>query len=560
MFRSLALMFLLVFALIQVRGQAITACPENIGFESGTFANWECFKGLLPQTGEKSALPSDQNKISVSPTKPIPGLHTLIKNTGQKDPYGNFPLKSPNGSSNIVRLGNDLTGRGVDRISYTIKVPAGVEFYSITFNYAVVFQNPDHKHEEQPRFTARVFDVATETSTDCGSFEFVASGGLPGFLASTKDRTVLYKPWAPVLVNLSSYLGKTIRLEFTVSDCSRGGHFGYAYVDFNEDCSAPLSGNLTCTSKNTVTLKALPGFASYRWFDAARNIDLGTSETLKMTPAPAVGTKIGIEMVPYPGLGCTQILYTTIQDAVMTIRNPLARCTSVDLTDPALREGNSSDLSYSYWKDSQATIPLLNPEAVSKSGTYYVKGLSSSGCSIVLPTQVSIIELPNVQLDLNFRANYPGTVDLTTRKIPFLDVAYSYWLDAAATIQLKEPERISRPGTYYIKLSSENGCTKVLEARVEIFTSELAVPTVFTPNGDQINDLFTIFINDEIKVSEFRIFNRWGEVVYLTRDITNYWNGFRANTEVPSGVYYWVLKGMVNSKPYSNSGNVMLIR
>jgi gliding motility-associated-like protein len=553
-------MFLLVFALIQVRGQVITACPENIGFESGTFANWECFRGLLPLTGDNSASQALVSKIYLSPTNPIPNLHTLIKNTGQRDPYGNFPLKSPNGSSNIVRLGNDLTGRGVDRISYTIKVPADVEFYSITFNYAVVFQNPNHKHEEQPRFTARVFDVATESSTDCGSFEFVASGGLPGFLASPKDRTVLYKPWAPVLVNLSTYLGKTIRLEFTASDCSRGGHFGYAYLDFNEDCSVPVMGNLTCTGINTVTLKALPGFASYRWFDVSRNIDLGTSETLKMTPAPAVGTKIGIELVPYPGLGCTQILYITIQEVGMTIRDHLARCTSVNLTDPALREGNSSDLSYSYWRDSRATIPLLKPEAVSKSGTYYVKGLSPSGCSIVLPTQVSIIELPNVQLDLNFKANHPGSVDLTTRKIPFLDVAYSYWMDAAATIQLKEPEHVSRPGTYYIKLSSENGCTKVLAASVEIYASKLSVPTVFTPNGDQINDLFTIFINEEIKVSEFRIFNRWGEVVFLTRDITNYWNGFRENTEVPSGVYYWVLKGMVNSKPYSNSGNVMLIR
>ena len=176
-------MFLLVFALMQVRGQAITACPENIGFESGTFAKWECFRGLLPLTGDNSASQALVSKIYLSPTNPIPNLHTLIKNTGQRDPYGNFPLKSPNGSSNIVRLGNDLTGRGVDRISYTIKVPADVEFYSITFNYAVVFQNPNHKHEEQPRFTARVFDVATESSTDCGSFEFVASGGLPGFLA-----------------------------------------------------------------------------------------------------------------------------------------------------------------------------------------------------------------------------------------------------------------------------------------------------------------------------------------------------------------------------------------
>lgn len=553
-------MFLLVFALSEVRAQVNTACPENIGFESKTFANWECFKGLLPQTDEKSSKPIEASNIQLNPTLPIPGLHTLIADGNQKDPYGNFSLKAPNGSTTIVRLGNDLTGRGVDRISYTINVPADVESYSITFNYAVVFQNPDHKFEEQPRFTARVFDILTETSTSCGSFEFVASGGLPGFQVSPKDKTVLYKPWAPVLVNLSNYLGKTIRLEFTASDCSRGGHFGYAYIDFNENCSIPVAGNMTCRSNNTVTLKALSGFASYRWFDLAKNIDLGTSENLNLSPAPAVGTKIGIEMVPYPGLGCTQVLYTVIQEIGMSLRDPIPTCVSVDLTEPRLKEGNSSDLTYTYWKDSQATIPLINPKAVTKSGTYYVKGSSSSGCSIVLPTQVTIIELPKIQLDLKFRAKFPETVDLTLRKVPFLDVTYSYWMDAAASIPLKEPERVSRPGTYFIKLSSENGCSVILSAIVEIFSSELTAPTVFTPNNDQINDFFTVFINDKLKVNEFKIFNRWGEVVFITRDINNYWNGFRDNTEVPSGVYYWVLKGVMDSKPYSNSGNVMLIR
>jgi gliding motility-associated-like protein len=560
MFRWLALMFLLVFALFQGRAQVFTSCPENIGFESGTFHNWECYRGLLDVTGEKSSNTVITPKFNVSPTKPINGLHTLIKYNGQNDFYGNFPLKAPNGSSTIIRLGNDLSGRGVDRISYTLDVPLDVESYSITFNYAVVFQNPDHKFEEQPKFTARVIDVLTGSSTVCGSFEFVASGGLPGFLVSPKDRTVLYKPWAPILVDLSSYLGKKIRLEFTTSDCSRSGHFGYAYIDFNEDCSLPITGNMICKSNNSVTLKALSGFASYRWFDVAKNIDLGTSSSLEISPIPPVGTKIGIEMVPYQGLGCTQTLFTTIQDVAMSIRDPLAKCTYVDLTDPILKVGNSSDLVYTYWKDNQASIPLINPQAVSKSGTYYVKGSNTSGCYMILPIQVSIIELPKFEFDLTFKANYPATVDLTTRKAPFLYLSYSYWMDEATTIPLNNPDRVSRPGTYFIKLSDENGCSSVLTVVVEIYSSRLLVPTLFTPNGDQVNDFLTVFTTEQLKVSEFRIFNRWGNVVYLSRDINNYWNGFKENMEVPSGVYYWVLMGTLNSKPYYNSGNVTLIR
>lgn len=559
MIRRLLFIFLIVFAFILVRAQGLSVCPENIGFESGTFANWKCYQGILSQTWDKFGNQISPNSY-LNPTLPIKGIHTLISKSDQKDLYGNFSLNSPNGSKNIIRLGNDLTGRGIDRISYTIDVPANLESYSITFNYAVVFQNPNHESEEQPRFTARVVDVSTESSTDCGSFEFVAGGGLPGFLASSRDRTVLFKPWSPVLVNLSDYLGKTIRLEFTASDCSRGGHFGYAYIDFNENCSVPITGNMTCTNKNTTTLKALPGFLSYRWFDVAKNTNLGTSEILNMTPAPAVGTKIGIEMVPYPGLGCTQTLYITIQDVEMFVRDPLARCNSVDLTDPTLREGNSTDISYSFWKDNKATIPLTNPQAVSKSGTYYVKGLSSSGCSKVQPVYVNVIELPELDLDLEFELSFPETVDLTIPKSSVIKLAYSYWMDASATIPLKNPSQISRTGKYYIKVIAESGCSAVLEASVKISTSDLIVPSIITPNGDQVNDQLAVFSNDQIKVSEFRIFNRWGELVFFTRDITNYWNGYRGNTELPSGVYYWLLKGVLGSKPYSNSGNVVLIR
>jgi hypothetical protein len=103
MIRRLALLFLLVFALFQGRAQVFTSCPENIGFESGTFNNWECYRGLLEVTGEKSNNTVITPNISVSPTKPINCLHALIKNTGKKDLYGNFTLKAPNGSNTIIK-------------------------------------------------------------------------------------------------------------------------------------------------------------------------------------------------------------------------------------------------------------------------------------------------------------------------------------------------------------------------------------------------------------------------------------------------------------------------
>jgi len=67
-------------------------------------------------------------------------------------------------------------------------------------------------------------------------------------------------------------------------------------------------------------------------------------------------------------------------------------------------------------------------------------------------------------------------------------------------------------------------------------------------------------LNEEIKVKRFRIFNRWGDVVFTTPDIENYWTGVKESAQVPTGVYYWVFEGIRNSKPYIKSGYVTLVR
>lgn len=560
MFQRVLFLFIMCLLAIQSTAQVVTQCPQNIGFENETLLNWDCYVGEISGTGERFPDAVRPPRVTLNFTSPIPGQHTLIRKGSGIDAYGQFSLDAPNGSNYVIQLGNDLTGRGVDRISYTIQVPANVESYSIIFNYAVVFQNPGHEVDEQPKFTARVYDPSTDSSTDCGSFEFVSQGGLPGFEPSVRDSRVLFKDWAPVLVNLSSYLGRTIRLEFTAFDCSRGGHFGYAYIDFNENCSIPVTGNITCPGTNKITLKTLPGFNSYRWFNADSGEDLGTSDSLVVSPVPLVGTKIGIELIPFPGLGCTQILYTVINGMDMKLRDPVPRCISVDITDISLKVGNSSDLTYSYWRNSQATIPLPNPNKVGVSGMYYVKGISSSGCVRIIPTRVTIIQVPGVTFNRVLEANFPETIDLTTAFTPDPNLNYTYWMDSETTIPLPYPERIFKSGTYYIKSTSNGGCVSVTSAPVQIFVPEMAIPNIFTPNGDQVNDELTVLLNEEILVRSFRIFNRWGDVVFTTTDIENYWSGIKNGLQVPTGVYYWVFEGFRNFKPYTKSGYVTLVR
>lgn len=581
MFGRFILIVIPAFFYFPCYGQVVTQCPQNIGFETGLFTNWQTYAGEISDTRPEAAPVVRPAVISLRQSAPLADQHLLIPRSDEKDYYGEFSLNAPNGSGYVVKLGNDYPGRGAESISYTIDVPSDVESYSIIFSYAVVFENPPHMYDEQPKFTARVFDLASNTSTDCGSFEFVAQGGLPGFQVSPypgrhpvnnnnnnnnpdnpvqTPPPVLFRTWSPVLVNLSDYRGRSIRLEFTTNDCSRGGHFGYAYIDFNENCSIPLTGNVTCPETEEITLKTLPGFYGYKWYDAATSQVLGSTDSLVLRPVPPAGTRIAVELVPYPGLGCTQTLYTEINNMEMNISDPLPDCISVDLTDISLKVGNSSDITYSYWQNAEADEPIPDPRHVNVSGTYFIRGLSSSGCTLIRPVRVTIIPVPPVILNGILQATYPGTVDITRTFDHDPDMEYTYWRNREATIPLPDPGRVGRKAIYYIRSETPDGCIGITPVPVDILIPDIVVPNTFTPNGDGTNDVFTILLNSNVLVKYLRIFNRWGNVVFQTTDINNYWDGFKSSSQVPVGVYYWILEGVLDSKRYLRSGYITLLR
>jgi gliding motility-associated-like protein len=65
---------------------------------------------------------------------------------------------------------------------------------------------------------------------------------------------------------------------------------------------------------------------------------------------------------------------------------------------------------------------------------------------------------------------------------------------------------------------------------------------VLTPNGDGINDLWTVTNLHLYERHEVKIFDRAGKVVFTSRDYKNEWNGTNAGKELPQGTYYYVIR------------------
>ncbi|WP_315819887.1 gliding motility-associated C-terminal domain-containing protein [Paraflavitalea speifideaquila] len=65
--------------------------------------------------------------------------------------------------------------------------------------------------------------------------------------------------------------------------------------------------------------------------------------------------------------------------------------------------------------------------------------------------------------------------------------------------------------------------------------TKLDIPNTFTPNNDGINDEFRIGVTGYFKLNGLRIFNRWGQLVFESKDLNYVWNGKKMDN-----YYQWV--------------------
>ena len=101
----------------------------------------------------------------------------------------------------------------------------------------------------------------------------------------------------------------------------------------------------------------------------------------------------------------------------------------------------------------------------------------------------------------------------------------------------------SEPGAYRVVCSVSNGtcASDSTEMMVAISESYLAVPNVFTPNGDGQNDEFRVAYRS---LAEFHIwvYNRWGKLVYESTDPAKGWDGTIGSRQAAEGAYFYVIR------------------
>jgi gliding motility-associated-like protein len=116
-------------------------------------------------------------------------------------------------------------------------------------------------------------------------------------------------------------------------------------------------------------------------------------------------------------------------------------------------------------------------------------------------------------------------------------------------------------GTYkfMFEATGGNGCVSTKQVNVMVL-QPLYMPTSFTPNGDGINEVFRIPPGSAFQLKEFSIFDRWGNKVFATRNITKGWDGKFKNDILPETYVYVITGKDLYMKDVAIKGTVTLIR
>ena len=122
-------------------------------------------------------------------------------------------------------------------------------------------------------------------------------------------------------------------------------------------------------------------------------------------------------------------------------------------------------------------------------------------------------------------------------------------------------------GCYVVTATDSFGNESIISNQICVKNCpEYELPNVFSPNGDNVNDLFVPIKNKHIESVDMKIFNRWGQMVFETTESEIKWNGKKRGkkSNCSEGVYFYVC--IVNElklngiSSYSLKGNVSLIR
>jgi len=302
-----------------------------------------------------------------------------------------------------------------------------------------------------------------------------------------------------------------------------------------------LHSDTSACSAQKITLRAPPGYTNYLWYNKSTSdtnvvSGFGTYWVMSLAGSSCKESAMIDSFTVKPGKS----------SMIFSLGPDTATCDTVPLSAPF------KEVQF-LWQDGSTDSIYM----ATKPGTYYVtisKGVcvSSDTINITRPdisqhlsdTTVCKGEGAMVQL----QANVPpgGTV---------------LWNNGSTNAV----NTVTDSGRYWVTVTNA-GCTSSdsMTLQTELCDCWYFIPNAFTPNGDGKNDWFYPFIEPACIADDYKffVFNRWGEVVFSSRQPGEGWDGIYKGVSADLGVYeYWFeFNGGTKHTKHFKKGDVTLVK
>jgi len=314
--------------------------------------------------------------------------------------------------------------------------------------------------------------------------------------------------------------------------------------------------------RSTISLTARGG-TSYQWLLNGAAI-AGARDSIY------AASQAGSYEVNVIALGCTSKVAAPVNLSLITAAVPKFSnsSTCIDVPVSFFNETDTASVNFIWNFGDGQTSTLLNPVyTYKKSGAFVVKLRVTPKLCSSLSDSIS----KNITVDVPpLGIKYPDVLAVKNKATPlsarFIANGYSYlWMPSTGlnngAIQ-KPVFNASQEQLYRVRLTSPGGCITMDTVKVSVYdSSDIFVPKAFSPNNDGKNDKLQPFLVNITTLKFFRVYNRWGQLMFQSTDSRQGWDGMYNYKPQPLETYTWIAEGIDgNGTTIFRKGQTVLIR
>ncbi len=300
----------------------------------------------------------------------------------------------------------------------------------------------------------------------------------------------------------------------------------------------------------------------YNW---SPTVGLSGSNIANPRASPLVDTKYTLTISSLGG-GCveTDSVFVTATSLDSTLQFIGKNNFCITSGDSAVLLAKPADSTQWYRNGNPINGAVASRYRATQPGIYHATLFDTKGCIISTRKENVNIETPRpgIRYPVQFAiVNYPIELEARNFGVQYLWRPPIYLNDVA----LMKPEFNSRTDgdqLYNVSITTAAGCLSVDTQLVKTVKEvKVYVPSAFTPNNDGKNDFLFPVMEGIKRLNSFKIFSRWGQVVYNMQPGHRGWDGNFGNQQQGTAVFIWMFSGLgANNITYTFKGTVTLIR